>query len=531
MRLLPQICCIAVVVALAPALAQTATASEPPAPADPAGAPERAIWQPPGRVGRVGLVSGNVALHRSEEAGWADAEPNQPLFAGESVRTEPRARSEVNIGGNTISLSETTELGLANLQERFTQIALSRGRIGFRLRKIGNGETVEIDFPQGGGVWLLGPGSYDIEVANGDRPSRVAVYEGAAHLAGPGGDIRIEAGQAAGIAGSDAVAAGIEPAAPDAFVEWCRERDFDGTRLAVAKYVSPGVTGFAELDSAGIWKIDANYGPVWFPTDAEWAPYRYGHWNWIAPWGWTWIDDKPWGFAPSHYGRWVLINEHWAWSPGRLVEPSPYAPAVVAFLGTPGVGLSSEEGAAVAWFPLAPGETYWPNYTRDLNYVRRLNIGFVQDVESIGLQADGEPPLELFNQGFANRQFATVIPRSAFVNGRPAAPARLMLPEQRLQNAPVLMASPQIPPPSAQRIARAAVKPAAPPDRGIIRLAGKGKSKSLPTASTQSRGRAQPALIRGVHLHTPSFAGQRGRQTIVLRTAYHARAGTGTSLR
>ena len=24
-----------------------------------------------------------------------------------------------------------------------------------------------------------------------------------------------------------------------------------------------------------------------------------------APWGWTWVDDAPWGFAPFHYGRWV----------------------------------------------------------------------------------------------------------------------------------------------------------------------------------------------------------------------------------
>ena len=30
-----------------------------------------------------------------------------------------------------------------------------------------------------------------------------------------------------------------------------------------------------------------------------------GRWVWTEPWGWTWVDDQPWGFAPSHYGRWV----------------------------------------------------------------------------------------------------------------------------------------------------------------------------------------------------------------------------------
>ena len=122
------------------------------------------------------------------------------------------------------------------------------------------------------------------------------------------------------------------------------------------------------------------------------------------------LDRRPpWGFAPSHYGRWALINEHWAWVPGSPVERPLYAPAVVAFLGTPGIGLSSEEGATAAWFPLAPNEVYWPGYTRDVNYVRSLNLGNVQDIDAIGLQADGEPPLELFSMHFADREFATIV--------------------------------------------------------------------------------------------------------------------------
>src|SRR5215472_14406162 len=173
------------------------------------------------------------------------------------------------------------------------------------------------------------------------------------------------------------------------------------------------MTGYAALDSAGIWKVNSDYDAIWFPTaSADWAPYRFGHWRWVAPWGWTWIDDQSWGFAPSHYGRWVLIDDHWAWVPGSVVERPLYAPALVAFLGTPGVGLSSEDGATVAWFPLAPNEAYWPGYTRDVSYTQSLNLSNVQDIEAIGLQADGEPPRELFRTHFANREFATVIPRS-----------------------------------------------------------------------------------------------------------------------
>ena len=50
---------------------------------------------------------------------------------------------------------------------------------------------------------------------------------------------------------------------------------------------------------------------------AGWAPYRYGRWAWVRPWGWTWVDDAPWGFAPFHYGRWVCgRGERWCWAPG-----------------------------------------------------------------------------------------------------------------------------------------------------------------------------------------------------------------------
>src|SRR5439155_18921557 len=107
-----------------------------------------------------------------------------------------------------------------------------------------------------------------------------------------------------------------------------------------------------------------------------WAPYREGHWVWLDPWGWTWVDNEPWGFAPFHYGRWAFIDERWAWVPGEFVPQPVFAPALVAFIGDPDVGieLAGLAGPAVGWFPLAPGEVYWPSYTRDVNYIRQINI-------------------------------------------------------------------------------------------------------------------------------------------------------------
>jgi hypothetical protein len=526
MRLFICIWSIAMVAGLVPAVAQKLTQAEA-APAFEASASLPSDWLPPGRVGQVSLVSGNVELRGSSGGTWADAELNQPIFAGEALRTDARARGEIRIGANTIDLSNGGEIEISSLRDGITQILLSRGRIGLDLRQAGENETVQIDVPQGA-VRLLAPGTYDIETADGKGSLRVAVFDGMAQYAGAGGDRRIERGQIAVLTGSESAdTASTEPATADDFVAWCRAHDHDETHLAAPYYISRYMTGYDELDGAGIWKINAQYGPVWFPTQSEdWAPYRFGHWSWIAPWGWTWLDDQPWGFAPSHFGRWALIDDHWAWVPGNYVVRPLYAPAVVAFLGTPGVGLSSEEGATVAWFPLAPGEAYWPSYTRDLDYVRNLNFGIVKDVSAIGIGGDGEPPLETFHQDFANRLLATVVPRLVFTNGRPVPFARVSLPEKRLQNAPVLMASPQIAPASAQRVARAA-KPNPPVTHAIVQLSRKGGAKPIRTASIQLRGRAQPIVLRGAHLHAPAYAGQpRGRQMVVLRVA-HSRGGPG----
>jgi hypothetical protein len=539
MRLLVCICCVAMVAGLVPAFAQELGFAQDlgliqdlsqgeEVPAAEASAPLPADWSPPARAGRLSLVSGNVERRVSSGTGWADAELNQPIFTDTALRTDPKARGEIGIGANTIDLSGGSEVEIASLRYGLTQILLRHGRIGLDLRPADEDETVEIDVPQGG-IWLLTPGRYDIDAGDGERPLRIAVFGGTAHFAGAGGDARVKGGQAAVLTDSGtADAIRIEPAAADGFVAWCRDREYDETRLAAPYFVSRSMTGYAELDSAGVWKVDAQYRAVWFPTEsAEWAPYRFGHWSWIAPWGWTWIDERPWAFAPSHYGRWVLIHDHWAWVPGSYAARPVYAPAVVAFLGTPGVGLSSEEGATVAWFPLAPGEAYWPSYARDPDYVRSLNIGSVEDISAIGMRAERELPLELFNEDFANRIFATVVPRSVFTSGRVVAPARVSLPEKRLQNAPVLMASPQIGPPSpTQRVARAA--PTNPPlSRVTVGPSRKVADKPVRSAAIQSRGRAQPVILRTAHLRAPSYAGQpHGRQTLVLRVA-HSHGGPG----
>jgi hypothetical protein len=479
---------------------------------------------PSGRVARVSLVSGEASVATS--GGWINGVVNRPLAPGSTMRTRARARAEIDLGTATIDLAPVTQLTIKALNDHLVEFAVVEGRVFVALRQLDGDEKVEIEV-SGQGVQLVQPGRYDIDASTG----RIAVLAGQASLVGLGSDSDVAAGEQALLAGTGPTPVTIEPAARDEFVDWFQSRASAAAGPAALYYVSPYMTGFSELDAAGNWEDTTEYGAVWFPRElpADWAPYRNGRWNWIMPWGWTWIDDQPWGFAPFHYGRWALVGEHWAWVPGSFVAHPMFAPAVVAFLGTPSVGLSVADASvpAVAWFPLAPGEAYWPAYTADLAYVRRLNLGNVRDLEAIRLEANGEPPLEVFDQHFANRRFAGVVPRPIFVSGGAVAPEQLTLPEQRLENAPVLMGSPQIGPAShqiaiaANAAPRSAAKAAWTSHIAALVARNAIRAKILQTAFARLHDHAAVSRVRGAHLRAPAYAGAAPvRHTILLKVAH-----------
>ena len=492
-----------------PALSQQGWTA-PDASSEPAEAavPVPASGAPSGRVGRLSFVSGNVNIRSSDK--WEDAVLNFPLAAEAAVRSGAQSRAEIEIGADTIDLAPDSEIAISKLDDRAIQVAVVKGRIGFAVRQLGNGESVEVEFSQEAHRPLQ-PGLYDIDAGAG----RIAVLKGGAAAVS-----------------SEVAVATIKPAAPDNFAEWCRSRDYDETRLAAPYYVSPYMTGFAELDAAGSWESTAEYGAVWVPSGlpADWAPYRDGHWHWIPPWGWTWIDNQPWGFAPSHYGRWALIGEQWVWAPGSFVTHPEYMPAAVAFLGTAGVGLSIADsiGPGIGWFPLAPEEAYWPSYSRNLAYVRSLNQGAVSDLEMIQSDANGEPPLEVVDRHFANRGFASVVPRPVFVNGGAVEQTLVAVPQQRLQDAPVLMGSPRVGP-AMHRVAAAAPATArsnhAQWVKHIVALVARNVSrvKALQTAFAHLRTREPAVHLRGAHLRAPAYAQSTSpRHTLLLRVAHAA---------
>jgi hypothetical protein len=419
-----------------------------------AAVPALARDEPPARVGRISFVSGSLAFHMPGQNEWSAAAVNYPVATGTSLWTEPDARAEIRIGPDTIAMAGSTELDIGRLTPQITQLNLPQGRVYLHVRQLDDNHTFEIAIPRGG-VMLLQPGYYDIDAGKEDQPARVAVFEGAARFAGNGVDIEIKPGDVAVLNGSNPVTASLERAVADDFVEWCRTRDYDEKRLAAPYLVSSNMTGYAELDANGRWDTAAGYGEVWYPNvPAGWAPYTQGRWAWVEPWGWTWVDDAPWGFAPSHYGRWAFVAERWCWVPGSF-EPSPvYAPALVGFLGGAGAGLyvSGAVGPQIGWFPLAPGEIYWPSYRADPSYIRALNRGTVANIDAVQFPRNGRLPVQVMHVQFANRRFATVVSEHVFASAGKVDPTARHMAAAAPEHTPVTMRSPQIRPLRAQSL-------------------------------------------------------------------------------
>src|SRR3989454_32254 len=151
---------------------------------------------------------------------------------------------------------------------------------------------------------------------------------------------------------------------PDEWDHWNLDRSgHEGEPSPSTRYVSPEVTGAEDLDRNGEWRETPRYGHVWVPHEVppDWAPYSTGRWIWDPYYGWTWVDDAPWGWAPYHYGRWVYADSFWGWAPGPVVVAPVYAPALVAFFGAPGVGVSVSVGFPfVSWVALGFGEPVIP---------------------------------------------------------------------------------------------------------------------------------------------------------------------------
>ncbi len=400
---------------------------------------------PPARVGRLSYLEGTVSYHAADQGDWLPATLNYPVVAGQSYWTEPRSLLELQAGPAEYRLDEGTALDILLLDDSGSRLRLDQGVINIHLRSMGQG-WVQVVTPAGY-VNLLEPGSYDIDVGHPapDRPAereRVSVLEGRAEVNAARGRLEVMAGESA-IVTLDPPTFAMEAAHATPFDDWALQREKRELVRESERYLSPDMTGYQDIDDYGEWRRDPSYGAVWFPADVppDWEPYRFGHWAFVPPWGWTWIDDAPWGFAPFHYGRWVDIDGRWGWWPGTVVARPVYAPALVAFIGDAGFGVAVAGAAlpAVAWVPLAPYEVYRPYFRASPAYVRNVNVTTVHAtvINNITTINNVNTANVTRVSEYRNQRAATVVPATAFTHAAPVHQAAVALPRDQLAQAHV----------------------------------------------------------------------------------------------
>jgi hypothetical protein len=331
---------------------------------------------PPDRVARLSYMDGDVGLLPSGAQDWGEAGINRPLTTGDRLSSSNGARAELELDGAALRLDGRTDVGFLQLDDQLAQLELTQGTLNLTVRRLDDGQSYEIDTPT---VALVvdHPGSYRIDVDPDGQATRVTAFDGSATVYGENDAQRlIVAGRSYRFADSALSGVAVEDiAGGDDFDAWCDQRNRRYADSPSRQYVSDDVIGYQDLDQYGEWSSDPEYGQVWYPArvDAGWAPYRDGHWAWVGPWGWTWVDDAPWGFAPYHYGRWAWRSRGWCWVPGPIGWRPVYAPALVAFVG--GNHWRASVGSApVGWYPLGPGEVYDPWYRGSRRYYTRVNV-------------------------------------------------------------------------------------------------------------------------------------------------------------
>lgn len=382
---------------------------------------------PPSVVAWLGDAAGAVSFASAGSDAWANAALNRPLTSGDRLWSDRDSHAEMHVGSTALRLGEQTGVAFTAVSDGRLQVRVSQGTLQLRVRTLFSDQRVQVDTPNLAFVPTR-PGNYRIDVSPSNGDTTVTVWDGQGQAHGlSANDQSLRSGEQMVFLGTDLEVYQSDFNPPqDDFDRWVAYRDQREDRSVSARYVSRETMGYQVLDEHGDWVSDPAYGTVWMPRDvaADWAPYQDGRWVWIAPWGWTWVDNARWGFAPFHYGRWAWSRARWVWVPGAIVARPVYAPALVSIVAggngrSGGWGVSVSAGApGTAWLPLGPGEAFRPGYGASTRYLSQLNHDNDRDRRRERDHDRGrDQPLGQFNVNAPHA--VTSVSSPAFSAGRP----------------------------------------------------------------------------------------------------------------
>jgi hypothetical protein len=321
------------------------------------------------RVARISFLKGDAQIRRADGGDWERVTLNLPVVEGDEITTDSNARLEVQFDNNQhVRLAENAYLKIVTLKDQGIALSLSLGTMIARITRFDKDASFfEVDAPkttvavQKAGVYRIDAGQQN------DNEIRVAVTEnGEARVYSNDAGFTLKNNRSARVFVDGPNAGewegGESARYSDEFDTWSLDRDATiAQRLKDAfydKYYDNDIYGADDLNGYGEWVHTAAYGYVWRPYRnatsyyADWSPYRYGHWRWIPPYGWTWINDEPWGWATYHHGRWFYDDGYWNWSPYGYYRHSRswWSPALVVL---------NVFNNNVCWYPLPYSYAYY----------------------------------------------------------------------------------------------------------------------------------------------------------------------------
>lgn len=384
------------------------------------------------RVARISFIQGTSIFLPEGETTWVKTILNRPMVVNDSIWTNKNSIVELQFESMLLYLDENTNLKILNLHKNLTQLRLSQGTIIIRIAKILRNHNYEVNTPNLA-FNIYRPGTYIIEVNK--NTTSITVKEGRAEAFGIKTRQKMHTNTSCTFGGTN-----LDPyeckknVAPRKFEQWVQMRNTTQS----SRYVSDATIGYQDLDKYGRWSSVAEYGRVWIADSlpANWAPYTQGRWIWIKQWGWTWVDDAPWGFAPFHYGRWAYVNTTWVWVPGPIDVAPYYAPALVVFVGTPNEFARIINTPAIGWFALAPGEIYIPPFrvTQDYFIVLNSSNTIINQTNIINIYHN--PKTNIIYKNESNPDSITVVSTQTFTSQEPVEDNILPVSKEEIEKMP-----------------------------------------------------------------------------------------------
>ena len=217
-----------------------------------------AAQDPPSIAGRLNYINGAVSFQPAGVNDWVQASVNRPLTVGDQLYADNGARAEVHVPGAAFRLSSKTAFQFMNLDDRNVQVRLSEGTLNVRVRRLEGDQNFEMDTPNMA-FSINRPGEYRVDTNPDTYETRVTAWEGDGEVTASGAAFRVHPREQAIDTGQGQIQYDVY-AAPgyDDFDHWSLSRNRREDRSQSARYVSPAVVGYEDLDEYGSWRSVPN---------------------------------------------------------------------------------------------------------------------------------------------------------------------------------------------------------------------------------------------------------------------------------